>query len=111
MRQFVFIIFIVLLGFLIYTQIIQPPSEELQEIKALRKEFDLALNQYIRASKYTSGIGIDLIGDVEMAAARIKKVKREIQELKSRLQDETARQKAAILETRIDNFIKKNDLD
>ena len=111
MRQLIFIVFIVLLGFLIYTQLVEPPSEELQEIKALRKEFDLALNQYIRASKYTSGIGMDMVGDIEMAAARIKKVKREMQELKSRLQDEKARQKAAILETRIDNFIKKNDLD
>jgi hypothetical protein len=111
LRQFVFIIFILLLGFLIYTQFVQPPSEELLAVKALRKEFDLALNQYMRALKYTSGAGIDLVGDVEMAAARVKKVKREMLELKSRLQDETARQKAAILETRIDNFIKKNDLD
>ena len=111
MRQVVIIIFIALLGFLVYTQIIEPPSEDMLTIKAMRKEVDLAINQYMRALKYTSGIGMDLVGDIEMAVSRIKKVDRELSELKSRLQDEEAREKADILEARIDNFMKKNDLD
>jgi len=111
MRQLVIIIFIALLGFLVYTQLIEPPSEDMLALRAMRKEVDLAINQYTRALKYTSGMGMDLVGDIEMAVARVKKVDRDLSELRSRLQDEEAREKADILEARIDNFLKKNDLD
>ena len=110
MRAVIFIIFIALLGFLVYTQFIHPPSEEQLEIRALQKEFDLAMNQYIRALKYTSGVGMDLVGDIEMAIARIKKVRAELDALKSKIQDEEALKKAASLEEKIKAFIKKNDI-
>ncbi len=111
MRSLISILFVILLGFLIYTQFIQPPSEELQEIKAIRKEADLAMSQYARALRFMGGLGMDMIGDMEIAISRLKKVKNELQNLKSRLQDETALEKAELLETRINNFIKKNDID
>lgn len=111
MRSLLFIIFVLAVGFLVYTQIIQPPSEELQEVRTLRKEFDLAKNQCVRALKYTSGTGIDTVGGIEMAKARMMKVKNDLADLRGRLQDEKARQRAASLDLRIDNFMKRNNLD
>jgi hypothetical protein len=111
LRPFLFLLFVLLIGFLVYTQFIQPKSEDLEAVKALKKEFDLAMNQYMRALKYTSGFGMDMVGDLEMAVARIKKVQNDLRNIKNTLQDEAAREKADILETKIDTFLKKNDLE
>lgn len=110
MKKLISLLFIVLVGYLVYTMLNQTPSEELQQIKAMRKEVDLAINQYMRALRFSSGFGMDTVGDRDMAIARVKKVQKEFRYLQSQLQEEKALEKAAILEKRIENFLEKNDL-
>jgi hypothetical protein len=110
MRAIIVILLVIVLGFLAYTYLTSL-SEEEKEVKALEKEFDQAVGDFLRAIRTMSGTGMDTTSDVDDAVVKIKKVKKELKSLQTRLQEDSAKERAAKLEEKIREFERKNDIE
>jgi len=110
MRAIIAILLVVVLGFLAYTYFTSL-SEEEKMVKALEKEFDLAVGNFLRAGRTMAGTGLDTTSDVDDAVIKIKKVKKELKALKTRLEEDSAQKKAEKLEAKIKDFERKNDIE
>lgn len=111
MRVVIVILILVVIGFLAYTYLLAPRSEEEKMVKALEDEFDQAVGNFLRAGRTMAGTGMDTTSDVHDAVRKIKKVERELEDLKNRLTEESAQNKADKLETKIKEFVRKNDIE
>jgi peptidoglycan hydrolase CwlO-like protein len=110
MRAFIVILLVVIVGFLAYTYFTSATEEE-QKVKALEKEFNAAVGDFLRAIRTMSGTGMDTTSDVDDAVVKIKKVKKELKALQDGLQESGAREQAEKLETKIREFERKNDIE
>jgi hypothetical protein len=110
MRVIIVILLVVILGFLAYTYLTSA-SEEEKSVKALAKEFDSAVGDFLRAIRTMSGTGLDTTSDVDDAVTKIKKVKRELKTLKTSLEEGSAQERAEKLEAKIKEFERKNDIE
>jgi hypothetical protein len=110
MRAFIVILLVVIVGFLAYTYFTSATEEE-QKVKALEKEFDSAVGDFLRAIRTMSGTGMDTTSDVDDAVVKIKKVKKELMTLKNNLQESGAQERAAKLDAKIKEFERKNDIE
>jgi len=110
MRAIIFILILAILGFLAYT-IFFSLTEEEKMVKALEGDFDKAVGNFLRAGRTMAGTGLDTTSDVDDAVRTIKKTEKDLQELMSRLTEESAKKKANELEDKIREFSKKNDID
>lgn len=110
MRAFIVILLVAIVGFLAYTYFTASTEEE-QKVKTLEKEFDAAVSDFLRAERTMAGTGLDTTSDVDDAVTKIKKVKKELDTLAGRLEEESARKKAEALKTRIEEFERKNDIE
>lgn len=110
MRAIIVILLVVILGFLAYTYFTSATEEE-KSVKALEKEFDSAVGDFLRAVRTMSGTGLDTTSDVDDAVIKIKKVKKELIALKARLEEDSAQGRAEKLETKIKEFESKNDIE
>ena len=110
MRAIIVILLVVIIGFLAYTYLTSL-SEEEQKVKALEREFDQAVGDFLRAIRTMSGTGMDTTSDVDDAVVKIKKVKKELNALKSGLQESSAQERAEKLEAKIKEFERKNDIE
>jgi hypothetical protein len=110
MRAIVAVLIIIVLGFLAYTYFTSA-SEEEKSVKALEKEFDEAVGDFLRALRTMSGTGMDTTSDVDDAVVKIKKVKKELKALQSGLQESSAQERAEKLEAKIKEFERKNDIE
>ena len=110
MRATIAILLVVVIGFVAYTYFTSL-SEEEKMVKALEKEFDLAVGDFLRAIRTMSGTGMDTTSDVDDAVVKIKKVKKELSALKDSLQEDSAKERAQKLEEKIKEFERKNDIE
>ena len=110
MKKIIVILLVVVVGFFAYTYFTSLSDEE-QKVKALEKEFDLAVGDFLRAIRTMSGTGMDTTSDVDDAVVKIKKVKKELKALKSSLQESSAQERAAKLDAKIKEFERKNDIE
>jgi len=110
MKAIIAILLVVVLGFLAYTYFTSLSGEE-KMVKALEKEFDLAVGNFLRAVRTMAGTGLDTTSDIDNAVVKIKKVKKELAALKIRLEEDSAKERAEKLETRIEKFERKNDIE
>lgn len=110
MKKIIVILLVVVVGFLAYTYFTSLSDEE-QKVKALEKEFDLAVGDFLRAIRTMSGTGLDTTSDVDDAVVKIKKVKKELKALKSNLQESSAQERAEKLDAKIKEFERKNDIE
>lgn len=110
MRAIIVILLVVILGFLAYTYFTSA-SEEEKLVKALEKEFDTAVGDFLRAVRTMAGTGLDTTSDVDDAVTKIKKVKKELKALKTRLEEDSAQGWAEKLEAKIKEFERKNDIE
>lgn len=110
MRAIIAILLVVAIGFLAYTYFTSL-SEEEKMVKALEKEFDQAMGDFLRAIRTMSGTGMDTTSDVDDAVVKIKKVKKELTTLKGSLKEDAAKERAKKLEARIKEFERKNDIE
>ena len=110
MKAIIAILLVVIVGFLAYTYFTSL-SEEEQQVKALEKQFDLAVGDFLRALRTMSGTGLDTTSDVDDAVVKIKKVKKELKSLKSSLQESGAQERAGKLDAKIKEFERKNDIE
>jgi len=110
MKAAVVIILIGVIGFFAYSYFISLSQEE-KSVKALGKEFDQAVSDFLRAVRTTAGTGLDTTSDVDDAVKKIKKVKRELGVLMGTLKEDSAREMGQRLKERIEEFERKNDIE
>jgi len=77
MRAAIIIILIVVIGFFAYSYFTSLSQEE-KSVKALDKEFEQAVGDFLRAVRTMAGTGLDTTSDVDDAVRKIKKVKSEL---------------------------------
>lgn len=110
MRAIIAVVLVVVLGFLAYIYFTSL-SEEEKMVRALEKDFDLAVGNFLRAGRTMAGTGLDTTSDVDDAVRKIKKVKQELRALKESLAEDSAKNMAAKLEAKIKDFERKNDIE
>lgn len=110
MKKLVWLIVLGLVGYFVYTQFFAPLSEEAQEVKALGRRFATAQSQYLGAVRQMGSLGMDATADADDAIGAMKKVKKELLELKDSLTEENAIARAEKLEATITVFFEKNDI-
>jgi LPS O-antigen subunit length determinant protein (WzzB/FepE family) len=111
MRAVIIIIILAAIAFLAYTFILSPQSEEEKMVRALEDEFDTAVGNFLRAGRTMAGTGLDTTSNVDDAVRAIKKLERELKDLKNQLTEESAQKKAEKLEEKIKEFVKKNEIE
>jgi hypothetical protein len=111
MRAVIVILILAVIGFLAYTYLLSPRSEEEKMVRALEDEFDTAVGNFLRAGRTMAGTGLDTTSDVDDAVRAIKKVERELKDLKNQLKEESAQNKAEKLEAKIAEFVRKNEIE
>lgn len=97
-------------GYFGYNHFIKPLTGEEQEVQAIEKRYDAALEEYLQAVRKAGGLGMDTIGDVEDAIRKIRSCKTALINLKRRLKEPSALEKANALETQMRKFYAKNDM-
>jgi hypothetical protein len=110
MRAVIVILLIVIIGFLAYTYFTSLSQEE-TKVKALEKEFDQAVGDFLRAERTMAGTGLDTTSDVDDAVRKIKRVKNELGALMETLQEDSAKERGQKLAKRIEEFERKNDIE
>jgi hypothetical protein len=110
MKKIIAFLLVVVVGFLVYTYFTSL-SEEEKMVKALEKEFDQAVGDFLRAGRTMAGTGMDTTSDIDDAVVKIKKVKKELSALKGGLQEDSAKERTEKLEKRIKEFERKNDIE
>ncbi len=98
------------IGYFGYNHFLKPLTGEEQEVQAIEHRFDAALQDYLQAVRKAGGIGMDTIGDVEAAIRKIRSCKTALRNLKRRLKDPAAVEKANTLEAEMRRFYAKNEL-
>jgi len=109
MRAVIVILLIAVIGFFAYSYFTSL-SEEEKSVKALDKEFDQAVGDFLRALRTTAGTGLDTTSDVDDAVRKIKKVKSELKAMMGNLEEESAKEMAQELEENIKEFERKNNI-
>jgi hypothetical protein len=110
MKKLVWLIILGLVGYFVYTQFFGPLSEEEKEVKALGSRFGTAQSQYLGALRKMGSLGMDATADADDAIGAMKKVKKELLELKDSLTKADAIARAEKLEALISEFFEKNDI-
>jgi len=110
MRAVIAILLIAVIGFLAYSYFTSLSQEE-KSVKALDKEFDQAVSDFLRALRTTAGTGLDTTPDVNDAVRKIKKVKSKLKALMGTLQEDSAKETGKKLEEMIKEFERKNDIE
>ena len=110
MKKIIAFLLVAVIGFLVFTYFTSL-SEEEKMVKALEKEFDQAVGNFLHAVRTMAGIGMDTTSDIDDAVVKIKKVKKELNTLKGSLKEDSAKERAEKLEERIKEFERKNDIE
>ena len=110
MKALVILLILGAVGYFGYNHFLKPLTGEEQEVQAIEQRYDAALQDYLQAVRKAGGIGMDTIGDVEDAIRKIGNSKTALLNLKRRLKEPTAVERANVLESEMRNFYAKNDL-
>ena len=110
MKTLAILLILVAVGYFGYNHFLKPLTGEEQEVQAIEKRYDSALQEYLQAVRKAGGIGMDTIGDVEDAIRKIHSAKTALLNLKRRLKDPVAVERANTLEAQMRKFYAKNDL-
>lgn len=110
MKALVWILILGAIGYFGYTHYIKPLTGEEKEVQLVEKKFDAAVEEYLQAVRMAGGIGMDTVSDAEAAIRKVRATKDALLNLKRRLKDEAAIQKANALEAKMRNFYSQNDL-
>jgi len=110
MKKLIFLLVVVAAGYLVYTNFFQISAEE-KLVRSLEKEFQSAIQNYIAANRQAAEPGLVVISDPEKAENQVKEVRKKLQELKPTLTEEKAVARAQELESKIQNFCQKNEIE
>ncbi len=107
MKALITILFLVAVGYLAYTYLYVPMTDEEKLIHNLEKRFDEASRSLFGAERAAGATGLDTTDDAELAIRRVRRIENELRSLKLTLKDESSKQKAKELEAKILNFKQK----
>jgi hypothetical protein len=110
MKALGIILILLIIGFLVYTQFIAVTTEEQQQVKDLRVEFDMNKRDFARAVRWAAEIGMDTTEDLAFAIRKAKDIRSKLRSLMPELTEEIAIERAENLKIDIDEFFKVNDL-
>jgi hypothetical protein len=80
-------------------------SPEVDEVRQLEGRFAAAKRDFSQAARASAlGGGMDMTGDAEVALGEVKRIEQALRDLKPRLTDESARDRAVSLERAISEF-------
>ena len=110
MKALAILLILAAAGYFGYNHFLKPLTGEEQEVQAIEQRYDAALQDYLQAVRKAGGIGMDTIGDVEDSIRKIRSSKTALLNLKRRLKDPAAVERAKTLETEMRRFYVNNDL-
>lgn len=105
-KKLIWLIIFLVAGYLVYNHFTSRPlSEEEQELKILKKDFNAALSRYQQAVRMYGVSGMDISSDVEDVIKTVEKLKKDLIVLKNRLEEETVIKKSEQLEEKMNLFL------
>jgi hypothetical protein len=110
MKALIWILILGAIGYFGYTNYVKPLTNEEKEVQMVEKKFDAAVEEYMQAVRKAGGLGMDTVSDVDAAIRKVRATKDAILNLRRRLKDEAAIERAKVLEVKMRNFYGKNDL-
>jgi hypothetical protein len=110
MKALAWILVLGAIGYFGYTNFVKPLTAEENEVQMIEDKYDAAVEEYMQAVRRAGGLGMDTISDVDDSIRKVRGTKNALLNLKRRLKDEAAIEKANALEAKIRQFYGKNDL-
>jgi hypothetical protein len=110
MKTLVWILVLGAIGYFGYTNLVKPLTSEEKEVQMIKNKYDAAVEEYLQAVRKAGGLGMDTVSDAETAIGKIRSTKEALLNLKRRLKDAAAIEKANELEAAMRLFYRKNDL-
>lgn len=110
MKALIWILILGAIGYFGYTNYLKPLTGEEQEVKLIENKFDAAVEEYLQAVRKAGGLGMDTVSDADAAIRKVRATKEALLNLKRRLKNEAAIERAKALEAKMRNFYGKNEL-
>ena len=110
MKALIWILILGAIGYFGYTNYIKPLTGEENEVQMVENKFDAAVEEYMQAVRKAGGLGMDTISDVDAAIRKVRATKDALLNLKRRLKEDSAIERANALEAKMRNFYAKNEL-
>ena len=104
MKGLVIILILAAAGYLAYTYLYVPLSDEEQLIQNMQKRFDEASRSLLNAERSAGSTGLDTTSDADLAIRRVQRIENELKNLKPTLTDENSKRRAEELQARIREF-------
>ena len=108
-KTIVVLILIAAAGYFVYQRLGQTPSEEVLLVKGLSQRYDAVVSRFSSAQSRAGLVG-DSIFDAGAAASQMVEIRNELAELRRRLTEEKAIQKADVLSERVETFCRTNNI-
>jgi len=110
MKALIWILILGAIGYFGYTKFVQPLTVEENEVQLIEDKYDAAVEEYMQAVRKMGGLGMGTISDADDAIRKVRGTKEALLNLKRRLKDAAAIEKANALEAEMRQFYGKNDL-
>ncbi len=107
MKGFITLLILVAAGYLAYTYLYVPMTDEEKLVHNLEKRFDEASRSLLGAERSAGMTGMDMTDEAELAIRRVRRIENELKNLKPTLEDVSSKQNAEELMAKIRNFKQK----
>ena len=107
MKALMTLLILVAAGYLAYTYLYVPMTDEERLVHDLEKRFDEASRSLLGAERSAGFTGMDTTDDAELAIRRVRRIENELKNLKPTLKDESSKLKAEELMAKVRNFKQK----
>jgi Mg-chelatase subunit ChlI len=104
------LLLIAVAAFFVYRETNIMPSDEVQLVTHLKDRFGIIVNKFTSAAGRSGMVGLDSTFDAEAAVVQIQKIRTELADLRNKLTEDRAIQRARALSEKIEDFCKKNDI-
>ena len=110
MKALVWILILGAVGYFGYTNYVKPLTSEEKEVQMISNKYDAAVEEYMQAVRKAGGLGMATVSDVDDAIGKVRGTKEALLNLKRRLKDPAAIEKANALEAKMRQFYSQNEL-
>ena len=107
MRALIVLLILAAAGYLAYTHLYVPMTDEEKIISDLEKRFDESSRALLNAERMAGSTGLDTTSDADLAVRRVKRVENELLNVKTTLKEENSLRRVEELEARIREFYRK----
>ncbi len=107
MKGLVIILILAAAGYLAYTYLYVPLSDEDKLLQSMEKRFDEASRSLLSSGRMAGATGLDTTSDADLAIRRVRRIENELKNLTPTLTEETSKQRADELLGKIREFKQK----